>query len=139
MKVTVGKEKTSLKKLEDKVIRDGFQDPRIHAALNCASISCPRLPQEAFDPDHLEDELDAAMTEFVQSERNVRIVEASRTVYLSKIFDWFSKDFLSYERRQGNVNPSLLDYVNRYRGEQYELPRDLRVKFLEYDKGINAQ
>ncbi len=139
MKITVGKEKTNLKKLEDKVIRDGFQDPRIHAALNCASISCPRLPQKGFDPDHLDEELGAAMTEFVQSERNVQVVEASRTVYLSKIFDWYSKDFLSYEREQGNVNPRLIDYVNRYRGERYEIPRDLRVKFLEYDKGINAQ
>ena len=139
MKFTVGGERTSLKKLEDKVIRDGFQDPRVHAALNCASISCPRLPQRAFDPEHLDEELDAAMTEFVQSDRHVRVVQASRTVQLSKIFDWFSKDFLSYEKRQGNVSPSLIDYVNRYRGERSKIPRDLKVRFLEYDKGINTQ
>ncbi len=139
MKITVGNEKTNLKKLEDKVIRDGFQDPRVHAALNCASISCPRLPQKAFDPEHLDEELDAAMMEFVQSDRHVRVVPTSRTVYLSKIFDWFAKDFLGYEKSQGNAEPNLIDYVNRYRGERSKIPRDLKARFLEYDKGINTQ
>ena len=79
------------------------------------------------------------MTEFVESDRHLRVVQASRTAYLSKIFDWFSKDFLNYEKRQGNVSPSLIDYVNRYRGERSKISRDLKVRFLEYDKGINAQ
>lgn len=139
MKITVGNEKTNLKKLEDEVIRDGFQDPRVHADLNCASISCPRLPQKAFDPEHLDEELDAAMMEFVQSDRHVRVVQASRTVYLSKIFDWFAKDFLGYEKSQGNAEPNLIDHLNRYRGERSKIPRDFKARFLEYDKGINSQ
>ncbi|NJL27166.1 MAG: DUF547 domain-containing protein [Thermoanaerobaculia bacterium] len=49
MKVKVDGEETTLKKLEDDVVRARFEDPRVHAALNCASIGCPRLPREAFE------------------------------------------------------------------------------------------
>jgi hypothetical protein len=139
MKITIDGEKTSLKKLEDKVIREGFKDPRIHAALNCASIGCPRLPQKAFDSENLDAELDVAMREFVGSSNHVRVDEAAGVVFLSKIFDWFSEYFLDYEKRQGNNSPNLLNYVNRYRDSEVQIPTGLRVEFLEYDKGINAQ
>lgn len=69
MKVRLDGETWSLKALEDDLIRKGFADPRIHAALNCASIGCPRLPREAFVPEKLEAQLDAAMREFVNRYR----------------------------------------------------------------------
>ena len=138
MSVVVGGERTNLKKLEDNVIRGEFQDPRIHAALNCASISCPRLPREAFEPNGLDEQLDATMTEFVGKARNVTD-DGARTVTLSKIFSWFSGDFLEHERRQGNPDPNLIDYVNRYRPDGDRIPRDYRIRFSPYDKGINKQ
>ncbi len=95
----------SLKALEDDTIRKEFADPRIHAALNCASRGCPRLPREAFSPSTLDAALDAAMTEFVSEERNVRIDPVSRTVFLSKIFDWFEKDFLDFETSRAPGTP----------------------------------
>jgi len=137
MKVTIDGKKTSLKKLEDKVIREGFKDPRIHAALNCASIDCPRLPQKPFDPGNLEADLDAAMQEFVGSTNHVRLDEASGVVYLSKIFDWFRDDFLDDEREAGTEKPNLIDYVNRFRADAPPIPRDYAVRFLEYDKRLN--
>lgn len=139
MKITVGGRVMSLKKLEDDLIRKGFQDPRVHAALNCASISCPRLPREAFEPDRLDDQLDAAMQEFVNDPRHVRVELASRTVFLSKIFDWYAGDFLDDEKARGRDRPTLLDYVNRYRDGDAQISRELSVKFLDYDKGINKQ
>jgi len=138
MKVIVGGEKTNLKKLEDKMIRRQFQDPRVHAALNCASISCPRLPRKAFDPEHVDDELDAAMREFVGNEKNVRVDHASQVVYLSRIFSWFAEDFLTDEKGRGNERPSLIDYVNRYRSPEARISEKFKVRFLEYDKGINS-
>ncbi|MCK7489905.1 MAG: DUF547 domain-containing protein [Anaerotruncus sp.] len=72
MKVRLDGETWSLKALEDDLIRKDFADPRIHAALNCASIGCPRLPREAFVPEKLDAQLDAAMREFVDDERNRR-------------------------------------------------------------------
>jgi hypothetical protein len=126
MKVRVDGEETSLKSFEDKVIRAQFKDPRIHAALNCASIGCPRLPQEAFEPSRLEQQLDAAMTEFVEEERNVSLNEKAR-------------DVLDHEKAKGTARPVLIDYINRYRKSKPALDRTLKVRFFDYDKRINSR
>ena len=70
MKVEIGGEPMSLKRLEDHLIREQFQDPRAHAVLNCASISCPRLPRQAFTPERLDEQLDTAMRQFVADPRH---------------------------------------------------------------------
>lgn len=137
MKIRVDAQETSLKELDDDVIRAGFLDPRVHAALNCASKGCPRLPQSAFEGATLDQQLDAGMREFVAEARNVTV--DGGTVTLSKIFDWFEGDFLAYEKRQGNADPEIVDYVNRYRADGAKLARDLKVKYFEYDKSVNAQ
>ncbi len=129
----------NLRNLENKVVRARFGDARVHAALNCASVGCPRLPATAFEAGRLERELDAAMTEFVSSEQHVRVDEKSRTVSLSKIFDWYEEDFLADEREAGNENPTLIDYVNRFRRDSAPIPRDYTVRFLDYDKDLNRQ
>jgi hypothetical protein len=139
MDIVLGGEKMSLKSLEDDIVRREFQDPRVHAALNCASKGCPRLPQKPFDPATLDAELDAAMREFAGEARNCAVDRAARTVTLSKIFDWFEGDFLDFEKRQGTRDPNVLDYVNRYRPADAQVPRDFRIKFFEYDKAINQQ
>jgi len=139
MDVTVGGEETNLKKLEDDVVRERYGDPRIHAALNCASIGCPRLPREAFSGENLDEELEAAMREFVNTEQNVRIDSESETVHLSKIFDWFEDDFLDWERRQGRRDPHLLDYVNRFRAADEKIPLGWEIEYSPYDKRINKQ
>lgn len=139
MKVRLDGERWSLKALEDDLIRRGFADPRIHAALNCASIGCPRLPREAFVPETLDAQLDAAMREFVEDERNVAADPAGRTVTLSRIFDWFEKDFLAFERANGNPDPKVVDYVNRFRAAKPKLDRSFRVRYFDYDKRINGR
>jgi hypothetical protein len=139
MDIAIGGETTNLKSLEDEVVRAQFKDPRIHAALNCASIGCPRLPQKAFEPATLDAELDAAMQEFVAEARNCTVDSGAKSVKLSKIFDWFQGDFLDYEKRQGTAAPNILDYVNRYRAAGAKVPRDFAVSYFEYDKGINAR
>jgi hypothetical protein len=138
-KVRLDGESWSLKALEDELIRRDFADPRVHAALNCASIGCPRLPRQAFLPQTLDAQLDAAMREFVEEERNVAVDPARRMVTLSKIFDWFEKDFLSFERANGNPDPKIVDYVNRYRVGKAKLDRSFRVRYAEYDKRINGR
>ncbi|MFN7943081.1 MAG: DUF547 domain-containing protein [Thermoanaerobaculia bacterium] len=135
-----GGRRMSLKSLEDDIVRARFRDPRVHAALNCASIGCPRLPRRAFEGATLEADLDAAMREFVAEPRNCRIDLATRTLWLSKIFDWFEDDFLSFQKEHGAAASStVVDYVNRYRAKEAHIPPGLRVRFLEYDKRLNRQ
>lgn len=138
-KVTVGGEKISLKKFEDVWVREGFHDPRIHAALNCASIGCPRLPRAPFSAERLDAELDEAMAEFVASKLHVEVDDVLRRVTLSRIFDWFKADFIDFEIDHGAPKPRLLDYVNRYRDASEMIPGDYAIKFSKYDKRLNRQ
>ena len=135
----IGGEKVSLKKLEDDWIRAAFGDPRIHAALNCASLGCPRLPREPFLPATLDEQLDAAMAEFASDPRVVEVSADGRSVSMSKIFDWFRGDFLDWEREQGRPDATLIDYVNRYRPESEQIPADADITFPDYDKRLNRQ
>jgi hypothetical protein len=139
MSIVIGGETTNLKTLEDDTIRKRFGDARVHAALNCASIACPRLPRLAFESDRLDEQLDAAMREFVADPRHCRVDSGLRTVTLSKIFDWYRADFLADERGFGNPDPRLVDYLNRFRSPTDRIPRDFRVRFFDYDKRINSQ
>jgi hypothetical protein len=90
----MGGRSISLYSLENDVIRP-MGDPRVHFALNCMSVSCPRLPRTAFTADGLDRELDAAAREFVGDDRNVHFDRETRTVTLSAIFDFYTKDFLA--------------------------------------------
>lgn len=139
MKVMVDGEQTNLKKLEDDIIRDGFKDPRIHAALNCASISCPRLPRVAFEAATLDQQLEDAIVEFVNDDRHVRVDHDTKMLYISKIFDWFEDDFIEYEKAQGNENPNIKNYINRYRSPDAQVPVGYKIEIIKYDKGINKQ
>ncbi len=151
MDIQIDGEMTSLKSLEDDIIRGRYKDPRIHAAINCASISCPRLLRVAFVGESVDTLLEAAMREFANSESNVR-VEAD-TLYLSSIFDWFAEDFLSFERhalgqgdgvnnigkQDSNKYQLVISYINRFRTTANQLSGNLSIKFNQYDKRINKQ
>jgi len=133
---TVDGKRVSLDDIEGELRK---MDPRVHAALNCASKGCPRLPRFAFDPEKLDEQLDAGMTGFVAEKRNVSIDDAARTVTFSKILDWFSGDFIAYEKAHGNPDGTQIGYVNRYRGALPKIPNGYAMKFFEYDKSVNRQ
>ncbi len=123
---TVAGKPMDLDDLEKKVIRPRFKDPRVHMALNCASGGCPRLPREAFTPDQLEEQLEREARRFCNEPRNVSWDPATRTVTLSKLFDWYEKDF----------SPSVIEWINRYREAGGRI-HDARVKFADYDWRLN--
>ncbi len=123
----MGGRSLSLYGLENDVIRP-LGDPRIHFALNCMVVSCPRLPRAALTARNIDAELDTLAREFVAEARNVRAEPAERTVHLSAIFDFYTEDFLAQA-------PNLIAYVNRYRTQP--IPETYSVRFLDYDWTIN--
>lgn len=96
---TVGGKAMSLDDIEHKTIRPEFKDPRVHAALNCASTSCPPIVAEAFVPAKLNGQLEQAFRAFARDKARNTIDEATGAVALSSIFDWFKDDFTA----QGGV------------------------------------
>ena len=128
-RLVVGGQPISLYDYENDVIRP-LGEERVHFALNCMAVSCPRLPRTPFTPEGLDAQLDAAAREFFAEGRNVEVDHAARVVRLSSILDFYPADFL---RRA----PSLPAYANRYR--TVPLPLDYKVAFIPYDWTLNAQ
>ena len=124
---TVGGKSISLYKFENDVIRP-LGEERVHFALNCMVVSCPRLPRVAFSAAKLDAQLDTAARAFIGETRNVWPDPGKREVWLSAIFDFYTEDFLAHA-------PSLIAYVNRYRAEQ--IPADFNVRFLAYHWTVN--
>lgn len=84
-------EDVSLDDIEHRILRPVWKDPRIHYAVNCASIGCPNLPPEAFTAANAERLLDAAARAYINHPRGVR--RSGGGVRLSSIYDWFQGDF----------------------------------------------
>lgn len=126
---TMGGRAISLYRLENSVIRP-LGDPRVHFALNCMSVSCPRLPQSAFTANALDEQLAAAAREFAAEKRNVDVDDGRRELRVSGIFKFYTKDFLAKA-------PSLAAYINQYRLSP--VPTDYKIVFDDYDWSINDQ
>ncbi len=135
-------QKRTLDNIEHDILRPIFKDPRIHAAINCAAISCPNLQNRAFLPATLDAQLDAAMKKMIQSPKHVRLDQKNNRVFLSKIFDWFGTDFTHwYDQTHGVQGATLTAYLSLYLSEadrQYlKQHRQIQVEFNDYDWSLN--
>lgn len=123
----VAGKKISLYSLENKILRNEYKDPRIHFAINCASISCPFLPGKLFQPENLFEFLEDLTEQFINNQNSVILKE--KILYVSRIFKWYKKDF----KQHGGV----ISFIQKYwKGENF--PEDIKLKYLEYDWHINS-
>ena len=127
----IGGDNISLYDYENALIRP-LGEPRVHFALNCMVVGCPRLPQAPFRAKDLDQQLDAAATEFCNSAKHVQVNPEMRVVRFSEIFRFYTKDFVN-----DRVAPSLIAYVNGFRRQN--IPADFAVEFIPYDWTINTQ
>ncbi len=118
-----------------------FDDPRVHVAVNCASVGCPMLGNRALTPDKIEAQLDELFMRFMADRSRNRYNVPAKTIELSRIFDWYGKDFDKGHKGFSSVN----DVVAKYADQLADAPEDralLRsgkapVRFLEYDWSLN--
>jgi hypothetical protein len=132
----------TLNHIEHQILRP-MGDPRVHAALNCASRGCPALQIRAFEGPSLEAQLDAAARDWA-ARNAVEINRSDKTVQLSQIFDWYGEDFaLASEPDIPGVNGkhnAALQFVAAHSSE--ETARWLRaggygVSWAPYDWSVN--
>jgi len=121
----------SLSKLESKIIRHKFKDPRIHFAINCGSASCPVLYGRLFQGDNLNELLENVSTNFVNNKTQVNFDESSKILKLNPIFKWYKKDFKNWE---GGVVP----FIKKYWKGSIEQLDHVKIKYFKYDWGINS-
>ena len=125
----------SLDTIEHKLLRK-MNEPRIHFAIVCASISCPRLRNEAYTFDHLEQQLADNARHFFATPGNFRFDAAAGTFELSAILDWFGEDFgSSPAARLQAIAPYLPDAASQQAAQRGAG----RTRFMEYNWGLNEQ
>jgi hypothetical protein len=98
-------EALTLDDIEHRILRPIWQDPRIHYAVNCASIGCPNLQREAFTAANAESLLDRAAREYVNHPRGASVRDGR--VVVSSIYAWFREDF-------GTTDAGVLAHLKRY-------------------------
>jgi hypothetical protein len=89
--VSVEGRKLSLDNIEHDILRKVWPDPRIHYAVNCASIGCPNLMVKAFTAANLDQMLTQGARDYINHLRGVRV--GSNGVTLSRIYNWYRRDF----------------------------------------------
>ncbi len=94
-RVEIEGEAVTLNDIEHRILRPIWQDPRIHYAVNCASIGCPDLQPEAFTADNAERLLERGANRYINHPRGAAIVDGELVV--SSIYEWFQADFAGTE------------------------------------------
>ena len=75
-------------------ICEDFNEPRIHAALVCAAMSCPPLRNEPYLAEKLDQQLDDQVNDFIANNQGLKIDRQNNKVHLSSIFKWYGKDWI---------------------------------------------
>lgn len=131
--------------IEHEILRREYNEPRIHAALVCAAMSCPPLRGEAFTGAELDRQLDDQSKRWLASSVGLQIDRAAGTVGISKIFDWFGDDWKRADPKAATVpghgkQSAILRFIARYRPaeeQQLLLGGNYRLIHLPYDWSLN--
>ena len=127
-----GLKQVSLEDIEHKILRK-MGEPRVHFAIVCASIGCPRLLNEAYVPDRLANQLAVNTKDFFSRPQNLQV--SGNTLMMSKIISWFGTDFAPSQQQQVQV---LSKYFPQS-AQQLAASGNYGVGFLEYDWNLNTQ
>ncbi|MFD2726956.1 DUF547 domain-containing protein [Hyunsoonleella rubra] len=120
----LGEKWYNLDEIEHQILRK-MNEPRIHFAIVCASYSCPKLQNEAFTASNLEAQLAKVTSEFLNDPERNFISEDQ--LELSKIFQWFAKDF--------KQNGSLIDFLNQY--SEVTISEGAKIRYKDYNWDLN--
>jgi hypothetical protein len=128
--VTVEGEGVSLDDMEHRILRPIWQDPRVHYAVNCASMGCPNLQAQAFSAENLDVLLDKGAREYVNHPRGARVVNGELIV--SSIYVWFEEDF-------GGNDAGVIEHLKKYARPELRdrLEAVDRIADHEYDWSLN--
>jgi hypothetical protein len=116
-----------LNNLEHGIIRKQFEEPRIHFALVCAAVSCPRLKNEAYTAEKLNAQLDQEARNFINNKAKNNITKEKAE--LSKLFMWYKGDFTK--------KMSLIDFINQY--STVKMDDNIKIEHKDYLWDLNKQ
>lgn len=127
-KHNIAGESLTLNNIENKKLREVYNDPRFHFVLVCAAQGCPKIFSKAYIPAKLETHLGTRTTEALNDARFIRVDKVKRRVLISEIFKWYKEDF-------DKTGMSLIAYINQYRSNN--IPASYSVDYYSYDWTLN--
>lgn len=125
----------NLNDLEHKVIRP-LNEPRIHFALVCAALSCPKLLNTIYTAPKLDKQFDSAAREFINNVDRNHFDRDKKVAHLSKIFDWFNEDF---EIDGSSVSTFIAGYINDRTLAEELLQGDYNIRHNNYYWSLNGE
>ena len=123
--LTVQGKEMSLNNIEHDIVRQTYDEPRVHFAFNCASIGCPNLKKTAWEASSLEADLTQAAKDYISSPRGVRIDEDG-DVTASSIFKWYKEDF-------GESEADIISYLVKYAEGEKKAALQMANEIDDYD------
>ena len=140
-----------LDRIEHEMLRakGAYDEPRVHFAVNCASIGCPMLREEAYVADRLDAQLEEQARRFLSDRSRNRYDAERNQLEVSKIFDWFKEDWTSGYKGIGADRAPIVSreqFFARFAAALADRPEDQAkiagakagLAFLDYDWGLNA-
>ena len=124
--IKLGEKMYSLTDIEHNILRPNFKDARVHAAINCASVSCPNLYNKAFEANNLEATLDKVFKSWA-NDKTKNTIKAD-ALEISKIFKWFEDDF----KRDSK---SVIKWINKY--SDVKVKEDATITYKSYNWNLN--
>lgn len=143
----MGKQVT-LNEIEHEILRKKYYEPGIHMALVCAALTCPHLRNEPYYGERLDEQLDDQARRFMKSPLRFRIDREKNIVYISKIFDWYGKDFINRFYRPDSLKKysktenAVLHFTSKFVSKedaQFLLQGGYEIEYLHYDWTLNEQ
>ena len=125
----IGDKSMTLNFIEHRILRQNFKEPRIHFALNCASMSCPKLRREAYNGKELNIQLTDQAKDFLRDKKRNEV--DAKKPKLSAIFDFYGKDMKKWSGK------SLIGFINIY--SPVQINEDADIEYLDYDWSLNDQ
>jgi hypothetical protein len=131
---TVGGTAHSLDEIEHGILRKMFKEPRVHFAIACASLSCPDLRADPYDPARLDAQLDEQTAAFLSNAtKGVQPGGDGKTARVSSIFKWFAGDFSA----SGGVAAFIHAKASPSLRERLGALSDAGLSYLDYDWSLN--
>jgi hypothetical protein len=133
----------TLDDIEHRILRPEFKEPRVHFAINCASVGCPPLAAEPYRPASLDAQLDEAARRYLASDRGLTV--DGNTLRVTEILDWYGEDFVARFAPDAGGKPDRIERAIRGVVARFgpSAAADLagkpatKIRFLGYDWSLN--
>jgi len=126
-KYSVGGMNITLNDIENKLLREQFNDARFHFVLVCAGLGCPPIIAEAYMPTTLDAQLDTQTRIALNNDEFIKVNAKKKRVELSEIMKWYKEDFTQ--------NGNEIDFINQYREEKID--EKSKISYYPYNWTLN--